>query len=119
MKAHKDINKERRQAQIFKALSDETRLRIVKQLQTGSLCVCEMVEALRIPQYKISKHLMILKYAGLVDCERVGTWAHYFLRKDDPLLQSLFRFLRRFARPELSGMQREAGLQFLDKSAET
>jgi DNA-binding transcriptional ArsR family regulator len=78
-----------------------------------------MVEALRIPQYKISKHLMILKYAGLVDCERDGTWAHYFLRKDDPSLQCLFRFLKRFARPGLSGIQRGAGLKFLDGSAGT
>ena len=54
--------------EIFKALGDETRLRLVNLfLQTDEdLCVCEMVDALELPQYQISKHLTILKNAGLL-----------------------------------------------------
>ena len=64
---------------IFKALGDETRMRIVNiLLQSGtSLCVCEMTDVLQLPQYHVSRHLMILKNAGLVEGERDGTWIYY------------------------------------------
>lgn len=69
---------------IFKALGDETRLRIVNlllQCET-SLCVCEMTDALMLPQYHVSRHLMILKNSGLVEAERDGTWIYYNISKD-------------------------------------
>ena len=87
-----------REGEIFKALSDETRLRIVNLLQQGTLCVCEIVDSLGLPQYQVSRHLTILKFAGLVDFERKGTRIHYFLRKDDRTLAPLFQFLKRFLR---------------------
>ena len=64
---------------VFKALGDETRLRIVNILLQGetSLCVCEMNDTLELPQYDISRHLMILKASGLVKAERDGTWIYY------------------------------------------
>ncbi len=67
--------------EIFKALGDETRLRLVNLfLQTkDDLCVCEMVDALGLPQYQISKHLTILKNAGLLRGSREGTWVYYRL----------------------------------------
>lgn len=67
--------------QVYKALSDETRLRIIKLLERGELCVCDIVASLDIIQPKISFHLSILKEAGLVKDRRVGKWIHY--RLDD------------------------------------
>ena len=58
----------------FKALSDETRLRIVHLLieKNTPLCVCEFTDALEVPQYNISRHLKILKLAKLIEDEVVG-----------------------------------------------
>lgn len=84
--------------EIFKALGDETRLRLVNLfLQTAEdLCVCEMVDALGLPQYQISKHLTLLKNAGLLQAAREGTWVYYRLdREESPLLRDLFKVLRR------------------------
>jgi len=66
---------------IFKALSDETRLRILKLLEHGELCVCEIVAALGQIQPKVSFHLSTLKDAGLVKDRKDGKWIHY--RFDD------------------------------------
>ena len=83
---------------IFKALGDETRLRLVNLfLQANEdLCVCEMVDALELPQYQISRHLTLLKNAGLLKASREGTWVYYRLDRDEsPLLRDLFKVLRR------------------------
>ncbi len=84
--------------EIFKALGDATRLRLINLLlQTEEdLCVCEMVDALELPQYQISKHLLILKNAGLLQARRKGTWVYYRLdREESPLLRDLFKALSR------------------------
>ncbi len=91
---------------IFKALGDETRLRLVNLLlQTDEdLCVCEMVDALELPQYQISKHLSILKNAGLLLASRKGTWVYYQLDRDEPFLRGLFKMLsRHLNEPMFSG----------------
>lgn len=70
----------RRHAALFKAVADRTRLRILHLVLTAeepSVCVCELADALNLPQYVVSKHLAVLRQAGLVDDERVGTWVHY------------------------------------------
>ena len=69
--------------QVFKALSDETRLRIIKLLEHGELCVCDIVASLDIIQPKISFHLSALKEAGIVKDRRVGKWIHYRLDDSD------------------------------------
>jgi ArsR family transcriptional regulator, arsenate/arsenite/antimonite-responsive transcriptional repressor len=84
--------------EIFKALGDETRLRLVSLfLQTEKdLCVCEMVDSLKLPQYQISKHLTILKNADLLLASRKGTWVYYRLDLDESLLlHELFTVLSR------------------------
>jgi ArsR family transcriptional regulator len=84
--------------EIFKALGDETRLRLVNLfLQTDEdLCVCEMADALELPQYQISKHLTILKNAGLLQASRKGTWVYYHLdNEESPFLRDLFKMLSR------------------------
>ena len=69
-------------ANIFKALSDDTRLRVVKLLQERELCVCELMQVLDMSQPRISRHMSVLKNAGLVEDRREGKWVHYSLRKE-------------------------------------
>ncbi len=68
---------------IFKALSDETRLRILKLLEHGELCVCDMVAAFDMMQPKVSFHLAALKSAGLVKDRKEGKWMHYKIDDSD------------------------------------
>lgn len=65
----------------FKALGDPTRLCILKLLEGGELCVCQLMSALKMGQSRISRHLSILKEAGLIDDRRQGKWVHYRLHK--------------------------------------
>lgn len=62
---------------LFRALSDETRLRILKLLEGGELCVCDIVAALGMSQPKVSFHLGVLKEAGLLKDRKEGRWMHY------------------------------------------
>ncbi len=67
-------------AEIFKALGDPVRLRLF-QLLAGhnELCVCHLTDALDLPQSTVSRHLGVLRHAGLVDTRRAGKWMHYRL----------------------------------------
>jgi ArsR family transcriptional regulator len=68
------------EAGLFKALSDSTRLRLAILLAIrGETCVCELAMALDEPDYKISRHLGILRSSGLVKARRKGAWMHYQL----------------------------------------
>lgn len=63
---------------IFKALSDESRLRIYGLIvNSGELCVCDIETALRFSQTKVSRHLAVLRRAGLVQHRRQGLWVLY------------------------------------------
>ncbi len=80
----------------FKALSDVTRLRLLRLLVVNEkrICVCELVDALEMPQYRVSRHLNILKNAGLIDSQRDGTWMYYCsLERGSPFKQQLFNLL--------------------------
>jgi ArsR family transcriptional regulator len=68
---------------IFKALSEETRLRILKLLENGELCVCDIVAALDTIQPKVSFHLSALKEAGLIKDRKQGKWVHYRMNDAD------------------------------------
>jgi ArsR family transcriptional regulator len=74
---------------IFKALSEETRLRIVKLLENGELCVCDIVAALDMVQPKVSFHLAALKEAGFIRDRKQGRWTHYRLDDSDFFRRSL------------------------------
>ena len=63
----------------FKALSDETRLRILALLTAGELCVCDLMAVLELPQSTVSRHLAYLRNAGLVEDRRQGVWMYYRL----------------------------------------
>lgn len=70
-------------ASLFKALSDETRLRIIKLLEQGELCVCDITAALDMVQPKVSFHLNTLKEAGFIKDRKQGRWIHYRLNEQD------------------------------------
>ncbi len=64
-------------SRVFRALGDETRIRIVALLAHGELCVCHVEQALGLSQPNASRQLGILKSAGVVDSHRDGTWVYY------------------------------------------
>jgi ArsR family transcriptional regulator len=68
---------------VFKALAEETRLRIIKLLEGGELCVCDLVAALDMSQPKVSFHLNVMKEAGLIKDRKQGKWTHYRIDPDD------------------------------------
>ncbi len=82
MSSHRSVSTEagyRRAAEILKALSHPTRLRIVALLTDGELCVSRMEELLGVPQPSVSQHLQRLRYAGLLRSERKGHQVCYRL----------------------------------------
>jgi len=79
----------RARAGVANALANANRLMIVEALARGEMCVCEMVELLGCDQSTVSKHLAVLKNAGLVEDRREGQWSYY--RLACPCLNDLFR----------------------------
>ncbi|MEJ2745172.1 MAG: metalloregulator ArsR/SmtB family transcription factor [bacterium] len=104
---------------IFKALADRNRLRILKMLEARPLCVCEITAVLGIAQSSVSRHLGILREAGLVDDQKEGQWMIYSLARggddvtksviagigrwlaDDPLVKSDSRKAQQVDREQL------------------
>lgn len=86
-------------AQTLKALSDPTRLRIVLLLQgEGELCVCNLIEVLKLPQSTVSRHLAYLKRNCWVDIRRNGVWIYYSLsRKSCDICNDLLQILKQHA----------------------
>jgi ArsR family transcriptional regulator len=68
---------------LFRALGDETRLRIVAMLSHGELCVCHLETALGLSQPNVSRHLGILRAAGIVAGRRDGSWMYYSLAEQE------------------------------------
>ena len=84
------------EAAVFKVLADPTRLRLMVLLSIqGETCVCKLAEALDAPDFKVSRHLGIMRSAGLVEARREGTWMHYKLslarNRLEECLQQCFR----------------------------
>ena len=73
-----------RLAEVAKALGDPIRLQLVDVLRkhAGKVCVCELVPLFDLSQPTVSHHLKVLREAGLVDCERRGLWAYYYVLPD-------------------------------------
>jgi|SRR3989304_5139856 len=80
---------------LFKALSDPNRLRILKMLQSKSLCVCEITDVLKLATSTVSKHLSILKDGGFILEQKDGKWVNYLInpRPSDPRISSLISTL--------------------------
>jgi ArsR family transcriptional regulator len=68
-------------APAFKALGDPVRLRLMSMIASSAeICVCDLTDAFDLTGPTISHHLRVLREAGLVDCERRGTWVYYWAR---------------------------------------
>lgn len=67
-------------SRMFKALGDPVRLRLLSMIASrrDQVCVCELTPAFELTQPTISHHLKLLRQAGLIDCERRGTWVYYW-----------------------------------------
>jgi ArsR family transcriptional regulator len=66
----------------FKALGDPVRLRLLSLIAAragGEVCVCDLTDAFDVTGPTISHHLRVLREAGLIDCERRGTWVYYWI----------------------------------------
>jgi ArsR family transcriptional regulator len=94
--------------QLFRALADETRLRILGLLLTGEVCVCHIHESLRISQPKASRHLAYLRRAGLVATRRDGLWVHYRLAESPSSLVTTVRQAVAHALGHVDGIHRDA-----------
>lgn len=111
--------------ELFKALSDETRLKIILLLHNRELCVCQIEAALGISQTKASRHLSILRRAGLLRARREGLWMYYTLEEPrSDLERCLFENLGSAFRDDLAAMVCRADAKICDmqsasKSAST
>ena len=90
-------------SQLFKALGDETRVRIVALLAHEELCVCHIEAALGLSQPNASRHLAILRSAHVVETRREANWVYYSIaRQDDPGRRTQLRTLvNSFAKSEV------------------
>ena len=86
-----------RAAQLFHALSDATRLSILRRLRLGERCVCDLTEVLDAAQSRLSFHLKVLKDANLVTDRREGRWMYYTLNPDT--LEETAQLLEELAAP--------------------
>ena len=80
---------------IAKALSDETRVRALLSLEGGELCVCQVVDLLKLSPSTVSKHMSVLGHAGLVARRREGRWIYYRLSGSTPAARAALRWARR------------------------
>ena len=102
---------------VMKALSDPSRIKIMKMLEAKPLCVCEITEILGLAQSTISKHLKILEDAGLIDSWKDGSWVIYRFAEnpDNPYAEIIGEHLKEwlFDNPEIRKIYRQA--QVADK----
>ncbi|HMP71765.1 MAG TPA: metalloregulator ArsR/SmtB family transcription factor [Kiritimatiellia bacterium] len=73
---------------LFRALSDPTRLRLLFALRDGECCVCQLIALVDLAPSTVSKHLSLLREAGLIESRKQGRWVHY--RLADPLPFPMF-----------------------------
>jgi len=94
----------------FKALGDPVRLRLFQLLsQKEELCVCHLTEVLKLPQSTVSRHLGVLRHAGLVQTRREGKWMYYHLAGD--LADRFAALITEFSGEEILQQDRERLLQ--------
>ena len=103
---------------IFKALSEETRLRILKLLENGELCVCDITMALKMTQPNISFHLGMLKEAGIIKDRREGRWMHYSLDESDIFIRFLLLVVLERFKDKLAEEDKERLLGLLSAKEE-
>ena len=77
---------------LFHALSDETRLEILERLKDGEQCVCDLTDALKTGQSRLSFHLIVLKDVGLISDRPEGRWTYYSLNAE--VLEELIEMIQ-------------------------
>lgn len=84
--------------ELFQALSDPYRIRIIRLMieSKSELCLCELSEALQAPEYKLSRHIKVLKSSGLIASEREGKWIYHSLVKNENYLKFLYKTVTLF-----------------------
>ncbi len=95
--------------ELFKALSDETRLRILNLLNHQNLCVCELVELLKLSQPKISKHIARLRSLKLVNTKRNEQFIYYSINQDndlyEPILKTIFEYKNKILEADIKRLK--------------
>ncbi|MHB8835290.1 MAG: ArsR/SmtB family transcription factor [Candidatus Methylomirabilia bacterium] len=105
---------------VMKAVADPTRVRILKMLEGGELCVCQIIAVLALSPSTVSKHLFLLKSAGLVNDRKEKKWVHYSLDREssDPYAAGILRELSKWLdrdpviasdRARLAGARKDVG----------
>lgn len=96
----------------LKGLSDPTRLRMLALLDIGELCICDLMEALDLPQSKVSRHMSFLRKGGWVTSQRKGKWVYYALAVPADQMQIELLAVLREHLPELAaGVEDRARLR--------
>jgi len=100
---------------IFQALANETRVRIIRLMvmTDEESCLCEMVDSLREPSYKLSRHLKILRQAGLLSSQKEGRWVYHRLVMEPPYLEKLYSTVQEL--PDSSGIYSADLKRFRDR----
>ncbi len=83
-------------AELLGCVADPTRLRLLRLINRQELCVCELMDAVQLPQYKVSRHLLELRRLKLVEATRSGRWMHYRISASaskDHVVQDLLKLL--------------------------
>lgn len=80
---------------LFQALSDHTRIRIVRLMAASreEVCLCEIAESLNEPEYKLSRHMKVLRQSGLLSAEKDGRWVYHKLIENSQSFSSLYKFI--------------------------
>lgn len=89
---------------LLRAFAEPTRLRILALLEGGETCVCDLVEALALPQPTVSRHLAVLRAAGLVSVRKEGLWCWYSLASAGGGLHRKLLECLRCCREEMPGL---------------
>ncbi|OIQ52329.1 hypothetical protein BerOc1_00804 [Pseudodesulfovibrio hydrargyri] len=91
----------------LKGLGDPTRLRVIRLLDHGELCVCDLMAALDLPQSTVSRHMSFLRNGGWVNGRRKGKWVYYTLAAPSDALQSEVLEILRRRLPDLEQARRD------------
>jgi ArsR family transcriptional regulator len=100
---------------VFQALADATRLRIVRLIAATKeeCCLCELVDSLLEPQYKLSRHVKILRQSGLLSMQKEGRWVYHRLVTGRPYLSRLYTTIR--VLPDIDGVFAADRARFLKR----
>ncbi|MFA7436455.1 MAG: metalloregulator ArsR/SmtB family transcription factor [Bacilli bacterium] len=97
---------------IIKAISDETRLKIIDILSCGEMCACDILEFLHITQSTLSYHMKILTESGLINGVKDGSWMRYSINKEKS--EALLSFLGKVTESKLECICKSINLNIRD-----